>query len=211
MSKVKDEDRKRKYARRKSVLAVLKNQKGKGRRALTLEQAKHRKPDKQPKPGEIFQTSVKTIRPKKTGTGRRRPNKIEDRASEKIRRSLIRQAQEQDDELPLQYMLRRMRDPNEADEIRDRFAIEAAPYIHPKLAAMAVVSQDQVGQTAYGRIERVLVRADGSKIHIPTGQIDAGTSEITRPPKTNERQVIDVEHTDVSDASTSGTEREAAD
>jgi len=38
-------------------------------------------------------------------------------------------------ELPLEYFLRIMRDPNESDERRDRMAMAAAPYLHPRLQA----------------------------------------------------------------------------
>jgi len=40
-------------------------------------------------------------------------------------------------ELPLDYMLRVMRDPHEAPSRRDFMAAKAAPYLHPQLAAVA--------------------------------------------------------------------------
>lgn len=39
-------------------------------------------------------------------------------------------------ELPLQYFLRIMRDPRQPKDRRDRLAIAAAPFIHPRLNAV---------------------------------------------------------------------------
>jgi hypothetical protein len=65
---------------------------------------------------------------KKTG-GRRRgtPNK----ATARREREVAKMGQ-----TPLEYMLRVMRDSRAGGDRRDKMAIAAAPYVHPKLASM---------------------------------------------------------------------------
>src|SRR5215469_1766003 len=46
--------------------------------------------------------------------------------------------------LPFEYMLAVMRDPNVEPERRDRMAVAAAPYIHPRLAVVAAKVDTQV-------------------------------------------------------------------
>jgi hypothetical protein len=43
---------------------------------------------------------------------------------------------------PLQYMIQTMNDPSVDQHRRDRMALEAAPYMHPKLTAIAVGPSD---------------------------------------------------------------------
>ena len=45
-------------------------------------------------------------------------------------------------EMPLDYMLKRMRDPQVPYETRDRLAAAAAPYCHARLASMEVAGKD---------------------------------------------------------------------
>lgn len=45
-------------------------------------------------------------------------------------------------ETPLEYMLRVMRDPSVEHERRDKMAASAAPYVHPKLAAIEHSGKD---------------------------------------------------------------------
>ena len=45
-------------------------------------------------------------------------------------------------EMPLEYLLRRMRDKSLEDNIRTQCAIAAAPYIHPRLAATEVTGKN---------------------------------------------------------------------
>ena len=45
-------------------------------------------------------------------------------------------------ETPLDHMLRVMRDPGNDDQRRDQMAKAAAPYVHPKLAAIAHTGKD---------------------------------------------------------------------
>jgi hypothetical protein len=59
-------------------------------------------------------------------------------------------------EIPLDYMLRIMRDPNADDRRRDEMAIAAAPYVHPRLAAVTHAGEDG-GHVRIERIERVIV------------------------------------------------------
>ena len=40
-------------------------------------------------------------------------------------------------QLPLEFMLEVMRDPNESDDLRFRMAVAAAPFCHARLAAVA--------------------------------------------------------------------------
>jgi hypothetical protein len=65
---------------------------------------------------------------KKTG-GRSKgtPNK----ATARREREIAKQGQ-----TPLEYMLRVMRDSRASGDRRDKMAISAAPYVHPKLASM---------------------------------------------------------------------------
>jgi hypothetical protein len=70
--------------------------------------------------------------PKPIGSGRRRgtPNKVAGKAR------LVAEAHAQDREVPLDYMLRVMRDPQASDERRDTMAKAAAPYCHRALKAV---------------------------------------------------------------------------
>ena len=72
---------------------------------------------------------------KRPGAGRRAgiPNKA----------SIARQqAVAASGETPLDYMLRVMRDPASDDERRDQMAKAAAPYVHPRLAAIQHIGKD---------------------------------------------------------------------
>ncbi len=72
---------------------------------------------------------------KRPGAGRRAgiPNKA----------SIARQqAVAASGETPLDYMLRVMRDPASDDERRDQMAKAAAPYVHPRLAAIQHTGKD---------------------------------------------------------------------
>ena len=55
-------------------------------------------------------------------------------------------------ESPLGYMLRIMYDPSQPDERRDKMALAAAQYIHPKLTASAIM----VAKTPYEMTEAEL-------------------------------------------------------
>jgi hypothetical protein len=48
-------------------------------------------------------------------------------------------------ELPLDYMLRVMRDPKASNTRRDEMARTAAPYLHPKIVATPIVPPPQLG------------------------------------------------------------------
>jgi hypothetical protein len=50
--------------------------------------------------------------------------------------------------MPLDYMLSVIRDPTATQERRDRMAIAAAPYCHPKLADLAKGKKDQQADAA---------------------------------------------------------------
>jgi hypothetical protein len=54
-----------------------------------------------------------------------------------------RQAAVESGQTPLEYMLSVMRDPSEFPERRDRMAIAAAPYLHAKVLAAAMVEQKE--------------------------------------------------------------------
>lgn len=45
-------------------------------------------------------------------------------------------------ETPLEYMLRVMRDPGREHDQRDKMAVAAAPYVHPRLAAIEHTGKD---------------------------------------------------------------------
>ena len=175
----------KKKKRSPSVLEMLKERRAKGKvRGRSIRDAtRTAKAEQSHMPKGVKQVGVKVIRQKisKAGSHRRTGNKVgrptttESKSAERIRKSIIRQAENNDEELPLQYMLRVMRDPHEADERRDEMAKSAAPYVHPKLAAVAFADPNG-NSPAYSRIERVLVRPDGNRTLIPNRPID-GTAQ----------------------------------
>lgn len=59
-------------------------------------------------------------------------------------------------ELPVDYMLRVMRDEETETKRRDAMAIAAAPYLHPKLAATEVTGPGG-GPVQIQKVERVIV------------------------------------------------------
>jgi hypothetical protein len=61
--------------------------------------------------------------------------------------------------VPLDYMLEIMRDPNADPNERLKAAIAAAPYIHPRLSAVAVADVPNAARQAFERIERVIVKS----------------------------------------------------
>jgi hypothetical protein len=87
-------------------------------------------------------------RPPKAGRKKGTPNKktLERMAREEAAKLLSKKAYEND--LPLDYMLRVMRDPNTDPHRRDAMAKAAAPYLHPQLSA----------------VEHRVANADGSPI-----------------------------------------------
>jgi hypothetical protein len=82
---------------------------------------------------------------KREGAGRK-PGAITKRSRE-IAESLTASG-----DTPLEYMLRVMRDPHADEKRRDSMAQSAAPYIHPKLAAvehsgdLTVYHEDALGE-----------------------------------------------------------------
>lgn len=62
--------------------------------------------------------------------------------------SVIYESIRKQDELPLDYMLRVMRDKKQPDQRRDAMAVAAAPYVHPKLAAVQFNPSDRPGDGA---------------------------------------------------------------
>ncbi|MHC2163125.1 hypothetical protein ACVL5V_005546 [Bradyrhizobium ottawaense] len=72
---------------------------------------------------------------KRTGAGRK-PGSVT-----KLSREVASQALASG-ETPAEYMLRVMRDPSVGDDRRDKMAIAAAPYVHPKLANVEHAGQD---------------------------------------------------------------------
>lgn len=56
--------------------------------------------------------------------------------------SELREALSASGELPVEYMLRVMRDKSEENDRRDRMAVAAAPYLHAKLAATEITGKD---------------------------------------------------------------------
>jgi hypothetical protein len=58
---------------------------------------------------------------------------------------------------PLEYMLRIMRDETASDERRDDMAVSAAPYLHPKLAAIEHGNKNELGIA--DRLAAALARA----------------------------------------------------
>lgn len=70
---------------------------------------------------------------KRQGAGRKKGSKQKIAKTYLTKSALIAAA---DGEMPLQYMLRVMRDPTADEKRRDAMAAAAATYIHPKLSAV---------------------------------------------------------------------------
>ena len=121
---------------------------------------KKKKPAVEVLPPDTRQRGLKIIRhqPKDVkGKGRKgRPNTKTSIASERKRRAIIREAENNGKELPLDYMLRIMRDPSVEEVRRDDMARAAAPYVHAKLQSMQLIGDPK--KPLYNRIERVIVR-----------------------------------------------------
>ena len=65
-------------------------------------------------------------------------------------------------EMPLEYMLRIMRDPKASNTRRDEMARTAAPYLHPKLVAAPFVPTPMISND--NRIEVVFVDPSGREV-----------------------------------------------
>src|SRR5215471_6037604 len=63
-------------------------------------------------------------------------------------------------ESPLGYMLRVMSDTSQPDERRDKMAICAAQYIHPKLSASAIMVPKTPFEMTEQELEAVTIRAE---------------------------------------------------
>ena len=75
-------------------------------------------------------------------------------------------------ELPLDYMLRVMRDPKVSNSRRDEMARTAAPYLHPRLAATVATVYSPQQQLEPQKIELVFVPGPGE---VPEGgQLSGG-------------------------------------
>jgi hypothetical protein len=93
----------------------------------------------------------KPFKPGTSGNPRGRP-----RGARNKRTSSNLEAAKAGGEMPLDYMLRIMRDPKVSNSRRDEMARTAAPYLHPRLAAtVATVYSPQ--QLENNRIELVFV------------------------------------------------------
>ena len=62
-------------------------------------------------------------------------------------------------ESPLGYMLRIMSDTSQPDERRDRMALAAAPFIHPRLSASAVMVAKTPYEMTEAELEATTIRA----------------------------------------------------
>ena len=78
-----------------------------------------------------------------SGNPRGRP-----KGSRNKRTKVLLEAAAAEGEMPIDYMLRIMRDPNAKATRRDEMAKAAAPYLHPRLSA-AVVEQDAPSQIVF--------------------------------------------------------------
>lgn len=66
-----------------------------------------------------------------SGNPNGRPKGSKNKATARREREIAKQGQ-----TPLEYMLRVMRDSRAGGDRRDKMAVAAAPYVHPKLASM---------------------------------------------------------------------------
>src|SRR5260370_17182377 len=98
----------------------------------------------------------KPFRPGTSGNPRGRP-----RGARNKRSCADFEAAKAGGELPLDYMLRIMRDPKASNTRRDEMARTAAPYLHPRLAATVFSPpQEQIHPQT---IDLVFVRPDGTR------------------------------------------------
>lgn len=115
------------------------------------------------------------------GNGKKRGRK----AGKKSKRTIITEAAfveaARAGELPLQYMLRVMRDPNASQSRRDNMAMAAAPYVHPRFAVVAYQgnADDDNAAKKVNRIERVIIEAGATEWSDVTDTDDAGVSAVT--------------------------------
>src|SRR5262249_29800956 len=78
-------------------------------------------------------------------------------------------------ELPLEYMLRIMRDPKASNTRRDEMARTAAPYLHARLSTTAYVPPPRLDED--NEIRVVFVDPDGTHVPFkPTKQLDVDRS-----------------------------------
>lgn len=73
---------------------------------------------------------------------------------------------------PLEYMLKVMRNPKAPDDRRDEMAKAAAPYVHPKLAAMQHTGRDG-GPIQYSNLTEEQIDARIAEIVGGAGASDA--------------------------------------
>lgn len=104
-------------------------------------------------------------------------------------------------ELPLDYMLRVMRDNRSTQARRDAMAIAAAPYLHARLQAIRHSGDPDNPVRRVDRIERVMYDATtGSMITFqeqPNGDVVEARAIIEPPPQV-ERDVIEGEYQDAT-------------
>ena len=98
----------------------------------------------------------KPFRPGASGNPRGRP-----RGSRNKRSRADFEAAKVSGELPLDYMLRVMRDPKVSSSRRDEMARTAAPYLHPRLAATVATVYSPQQQLEPQKIELVFVSGPG--------------------------------------------------
>src|SRR5262245_44161438 len=98
------------------------------------------------------------FRPGQSGNARGRP-----KGSRNKRTRATLEAAKAGGELPLEYMLRIMRDPKASNTRRDEMARTGAPYLHPKLVATPFVPPAMVSDD--NRIEVAFVNPKGE--HVP--------------------------------------------
>jgi hypothetical protein len=87
---------------------------------------------------------VKTGRPRgrPKGTGRGRPRGSSNKVASETRKRIVSEAEANGTELPLDYMLRVMRDPEAEDHRRDSMATSCAKYLHSPAPAITQLQGD---------------------------------------------------------------------
>jgi hypothetical protein len=95
------------------------------------------------------------------GHGGARPGSGRKKGSASRANEIVRLRAAAEGELPLDYMLRIMRDPKAPWRVRHDMAKAAAPYLHAKLTAVTHAGDPKSPLATVTRIERVITRARG--------------------------------------------------
>jgi len=112
---------------------------------------------------------------KRQGAGRKKGSKQKIGKTYLTKSSLIAAG---DGEMPLQYMLRVMRDPTADEKRRDTMAAAAATYIHPKLSSVTGTFSHKHEPTEISDAELANIAAGGSVGTVDEAEGEAEPSQL---------------------------------